>query len=77
MKCINGNLIFFLFFMLTLSVEASAYIDPGTGGAIIGSLGPIVAALFALIGVLILKYLISPIKKLASKCKDLLRGSKG
>lgn len=41
-----------------------AYIDPGTGGMIIGnSLWPFIIGIFALIGGFFLKYFFKPIKK--------------
>ena len=58
---------------LLLVAEASAYIDPGTGGAIIGSGGAFIAAFFGLIGALLLKYLITPAKKAFSKVKELIK----
>jgi len=55
--------------IMLLSVSASAYIDPGTGGAIIGSGGGMLAALIGLAGALLLRYLIEPAKKLFAKLR--------
>ena len=66
---------YFLSILLTLLLvaEAAAYIDPGTGGAIIGSAGTIIAAFFGLIGMILLKYFISPVKRIFSKVNKLLK----
>ena len=60
--------------ILSLMSEASAYIDPGTGGAIIGSMGGIVAAFLGIILAVVLKYFMTPLKKGFSKIKGFLRG---
>ncbi len=53
-----------LFFLALLSAQtAQAYIDPGTGGMVLGSIGPIILAILAAIGGFLLKHFIKPIKK--------------
>jgi len=59
-KKINRSLL--LITVALLSVEqALAYIDPGTGGMIIGSIWPFIVAVFAAIGGFFLKFF-RPIK---------------
>jgi phosphate/sulfate permease len=58
------------------SQSASAYIDPGTGGAIVGSMVPVVGAFIAIVSAILLKYLINPIKKVSARVKDALSGKK-
>jgi len=62
-----------LIVFILLSAQASAYIDPGTGGAIIGSGGAMITAIFGLIGMFVLKYLISPLKKGVSKIREFIK----
>lgn len=53
---------------LLLSIEtAFSYLDPGTGGAILGSLWPLLVAIFAAIGAFLTKYFWKPIKGVFSK----------
>lgn len=59
-----GRLLLFTFVLLSSS--AAAYIDPGTGGAIIGSSGPIIAGIIAVVGAIAGRYFIVPIKRAAS-----------
>jgi len=40
-----------------------AYIDPGTGGMIVGSIWPFIVAVLAAIGAFFLRYFFQPIKK--------------
>lgn len=44
-----------------------SYLDPGIGGAILGSLWPVLAAIFTAIGVFLTKYFWKPIKGVFSK----------
>jgi len=46
-----------------LSKDAFAYIDPGTGGIIAGSLWPLIVAFFSAIAAFLVKYFWKPIKK--------------
>jgi hypothetical protein len=55
--------------MLLLATTASAYIDPGTGGAIVGSTGGIITAIAGIAGLIIAKYFINPIKQAFPKIK--------
>jgi len=53
---------------VALSSEAAfSYLDPGTGGAILGSLWPLLIALFMSIGAFLTKYFWKPIKGIFSK----------
>lgn len=62
-------LILFALFIciVVLSNTTLAYLDPGTGGAIIGSLWPLIVIIFSTIGAFIVKWFWSPIKKVFSK----------
>ena len=54
----------FVLVILAYMEEALAYIDPGTGGMIIGgSIWPFILAVFAAIGGFFLKCFFKPIKK--------------
>jgi len=55
------------FVLIVLGNGVLAYLDPGTGRAIIGSLWPLVVAFFLAMGVFLTKYFWNPIKKSASK----------
>jgi hypothetical protein len=68
---------FSLVLLATLfSRSASAYLDPGTGGAVVGSIGPIVGGFLALLGVAVANYLINPLKKLLSRVRGWFKGGK-
>ena len=56
---------------LTTVSAAFAYIDPGTGVAVIGSLGPLVLAFFSAILAFLIKVFWNPIKSLFLKFKNL------
>lgn len=66
MKIIN---LFLFFAMILLAKNSSAYIDPGTGGMIIGSIWPVIVAFFAAIGGFFVKVFWKPIKNFFSKIK--------
>ena len=57
--------------VLTINSAAFAYIDPGTGVAVIGSLGPLVLAFFSAILAFLVKVFWNPIKKAFLKFKNL------
>ena len=46
---------------------AAAYVDPGTGAAIIGSIWPLIVAFFSAIGAFLIKIFWKPIKGFFSK----------
>jgi hypothetical protein len=50
------------------------YIDPGTGSMILGSLWSYIAVLLAIVGGIIGRFFIGPIKKVLSKLKYYLKG---
>ena len=50
-------------YIIILSTNAYAYIDPGTGAVIIGSLWPLIAAFFAAAIAFIVKHFWHPIKR--------------
>jgi hypothetical protein len=62
--------IFLLSFFTLYSKSVSAYIDPGTGGMIIGSSGSIIGLILAVIGAILVKYFFNPIKKTIIKIKN-------
>jgi len=49
--------------ILLFSMKASAYIDPGTGGMIVGSIWPYILLVLSLIGGFFIKYFFKPIKR--------------
>lgn len=55
---------FFLTVIIIFQVNlASAYIDPGTGGMVLGSIWPFIVAVFAAIGGFFVKFFYKPIKR--------------
>lgn len=54
---------------ICITKNVAAYLDPGTGGAIVGTIWPLMLALFSAIGVLLMKYFWNPIKKKVSKLR--------
>ena len=54
-------------YIIALSNTTLAYLDPGTGGAIIGSIWPLIVIIFSTIGAFIVKWFWNPIKKVFSK----------
>ena len=52
-----------IFWLLTSSTSVLAYIDPGTGTAIAGSIWPFILMVLGAIGAFFIKYFFSPIKK--------------
>ena len=50
-----------------LNKDVCAYVDPGTGVAIIGSIWPLIIAFFSAIIAFIVKYFWEPIKRFISK----------
>lgn len=61
---------------LTYLPSAFAYIDPGTGGMIIGSLWLVIAGIFAIIFGFIVKYFSQPIKKWTLTLLNKISGKK-
>ncbi len=53
---------FLILFTIILAQTTSAYIDPGTGGAIINSISPIATAIIAAIAAFFVKFFFKPIK---------------
>ena len=62
--------------ILLCTTKVSAYIDPGTGGMIVGSAWPFIIAVLAAIGGFFLKYFFKPIKKTFLKSWKLITKSK-
>ena len=61
-------LMLFVFSLVFIfSTNAFAYLDPGTGGVIIGSIWPLIVALFSAIGAFIIKWFWKPIKRAFSR----------
>lgn len=50
-----------------------AYIDPGTGGMIVGSIWNTIIAILTIIGIFFLKYFLRPVKNLLSKISNFLK----
>lgn len=68
------RLLIALLAFLALSAFASAYIDPGTGGLIIGSIGPIIAAIIGAIVAFITLKFIKPVRKLLAGLWEGIKG---
>jgi len=72
--------IFFLGIIILLlikfSVFTSAYLDPGTGGMIIGSLGPLIITIIMTIIAFLVKYFWNPIKGIFKRTFKILRKKK-
>jgi hypothetical protein len=49
------------------------YIDPGTGGMIIGSLGSVIAVIAAIIGGILGRYLIRPLKRIFQQIRAMFK----
>jgi len=62
-----------LFFLFLAAGFANAYIDPGTGGMLIGSAGPIIGMIIAAIVGFISMRLIQPVKKKIAQFKEKLK----
>ena len=62
--------------ILLCTIKTSAYVDPGTGGMIVGSIWPFILAVLAAIGGFFLKYFFKPIKKIFLKSWKLITKSK-
>jgi len=62
--------------ILLCTLKVSAYIDPGTGGMIIGSVWPFILAILAAIGGFFFRYFFKPIKKTFLKLRKLIKKSK-
>ena len=55
--------VMFLFLAASLLANrANAYLDPGTGGVIIGSIWPLILAFFTAVGAFFVKWFWKPIK---------------
>jgi len=66
----------FIFFFL-ISNKISAYVNPGSGAMIIGSVWPLIVAFFSALGALLIKIFWRPIKNKfldITKAKDRKRG---
>jgi len=73
---ITGVLLVLLIGFFLLSKGVFAYIDPGTGAAIVGSILPLIAAIFTAIIAFLVKYFWEPIKKFVSKLRVLIKKGK-
>ena len=62
--------------ILLCTLKVSAYIDPGKGGMIIGSVWPFILAILAAIGGFFFRYFFKPIKKTFLKLWKLIKKSK-
>jgi len=62
--------------ILLCTLKVSAYIDPGTGGMIIGSVWPFILAILAATGGFFFRYFFKPIKKTFLKLWKLIKKSK-
>ncbi|MFH0859748.1 MAG: hypothetical protein V1921_00950 [Candidatus Altiarchaeota archaeon] len=60
--------------MISYIQSASAYIDPGTGGMIVGGLWPVITGALALAVGLFIKYLLKPTKKSVADLWKKIRG---
>lgn len=56
-----------LFIAVNSNQTASAYINPGTGAAVIGSIWPVIAAFFSAMLAFLIKHFWSPIKRFFKK----------
>ncbi|MEM3370376.1 MAG: hypothetical protein QW471_01640 [Candidatus Woesearchaeota archaeon] len=63
---ITDELIYLLTFLLLLP-SVSAYIDPGTGGIVVGSIWPYLLFIFSVIAGFFIKILFRPMKKVILK----------
>lgn len=59
-----NKLVYFLAMLIILTEKAFAYIDPGTGGMVVGSLWPMILAILAVIGSFFVKIFYKPIKNI-------------
>ena len=62
-------LMVFVFMLSVLSNHVSAYVDPGTGTAIVSSMWPALVAVLTSFFAILVKIFWHPIKKLLSKIK--------
>ena len=53
--------------ILILSKSSLAYIDPGTGSAMLGSVWPVLVGILSAIGAFLIKYFWDPIKSFFSR----------
>ena len=67
---------FLVLAVLLCTIKVSAYVDPGTGGMIIGSIWPFILGILAAICGFFFRYFIKPIKKIFSKIWKLIKKSK-
>ncbi len=67
MKNILGRTTIFIFSSVLASKVALAYIDPGTGSAIAGSIWPLIVALFSAVFAFTVKFFWNPIKNTTLK----------
>ena len=61
------NILIGLTSMLILSKSALAYIDPGTGSAMLGSVWPVLVGNLSAIGAFLIKYFWHPIRNFFSR----------
>ena len=69
-KKIGLMLLFYSLGAILLSKLVSAYINPGTGSAIAGTLWPLIIIIFSTIGAFLIKNFWNPIKKLFSRNRN-------
>ena len=58
--------------LLTATAPVLAYIDPGTGSAIAGSIWPFILMVLGVIGAFFVKYFFRPIRKACAKVWSLI-----
>lgn len=52
-----------VFIFLLTGINAEAYVDPGTGGILVGTLLPIIVAFFSAIAVFFLRFFWKPLRR--------------
>jgi flagellar motor component MotA len=62
-------------FVLVGIPYVNAYIDPGTGGMVIGSLWSVIVLISAVIGGFLVKYFLNPIKRAITKITTFFKNS--
>lgn len=76
MKKISLMVLVSFIMLIYLSTDVLAYLDPGTGGAIVGSLWPLILIFFSTIGAFFVKRFWKPIKRLFSKSQGTIEHTK-
>ena len=69
-KRIYSILFIYSFGIIFLSESVSAYVNPGSGSAIAGTLWPLIVIALSTTGAFIIKHFWNPIKRLFFKCGD-------